>query len=140
MRDQLWAVQTGSHPHRPVDTWVCDYFPRFGDLRPALVTTAERRRQTFLVLGEVALALKQYRLYHGHWPKKRGDLVPQFLPEVTRDLWDPLERPLRFVRPPDRVIIYAISLGFPPVDDGGDPERDTVLPLFDPDHRNRPRP
>ncbi len=63
-----------------------------------------------------ACALERYRLAHGAYPEKLGDLVPEFLPAVPPDVID--RQSLRYRREAaDRFVLW--SVGENEVDDQG---------------------
>jgi len=67
-----------------------------------------------LALLEAALAVRLYRLEHGHYPAQLREIEPERLPEIPLDIWDqPVAYRLRNGRP----VIY--SLAGDGVDDGG---------------------
>lgn len=67
-----------------------------------------------LALLETALAVRLFRLEHGHYPRRLRDIEPGRLPQIPEDAWDqPIAYRLRDGRP----VIY--SFGRDGVDDGG---------------------
>lgn len=70
-------------------------------------------------LAITAIALKRYALRHGRLPSDLGALVPEFLPEVPRDIFG--GQPLRY-RLSDGGGFLLHSIGKDEKDDGGDPK------------------
>lgn len=65
---------------------------------------------------KVAIALERFRLAHeGKIPATLNELIPDYLPEVPRDIFD--GQPLRFKNLPRGYVLY--SLGADGVDNGG---------------------
>jgi len=83
-------------------------------LSPQRAVSIEAQR----ALTVTAIALKRYELRHGASPATLTALVPQFLRELPRDIFD--GQPLRY-RPGEggRYLLY--SIGKDQRDDGGDP-------------------
>lgn len=63
------------------------------------------------------LALQAYQLEHGALPGRLEELTPEFLTELPLDPFDPVNRPLRYVRTDDGYVVY--SIGADGKDDGG---------------------
>jgi hypothetical protein len=74
---------------------------------PKLVDACLRYRGR-LRCAVVMLALERYRLKYDRWPDQLADLKPDFLQYVPSDPID--GRPLRYLRTPDGVTVYAIGL------------------------------
>lgn len=74
--------------------------------------------ETHREMTVAAIALQRFRSWHGHWPAKLDDLVPELLPTLPRDWMD--GQPLRYRRNAnDTFTLY--SVGEDLRDDGGDP-------------------
>jgi hypothetical protein len=88
------------------------------------------------------IAAERYRLAHGRWPEQLADVIPCYLREVPRGPYS--DRPLRYVRRNDRIIVY--TLGFNSEDNGGrlhpdrkrEPKFDVGDELWNPEHRHKP--
>jgi hypothetical protein len=65
----------------------------------------------------VAVALERYRLAHGRFPEKLGELTPTYLAAIPRDLFD--GNPLRYRLVDGKPVVY--SIGIDGDDDGGRP-------------------
>ena len=68
-------------------------------------------------LTATAVAIRLYELDHGHRPLGLEDLVPRYLPDVPRDLFDPQGGPIRYL--PDHSPPLLYSVGLNGVDEGG---------------------
>lgn len=77
------------------------------------------RNQANLNLLRAELALRAFQLTHNSLPDRLDQLVPDILPEVPRDPFDPAGGPLRYKKTPDGYLLYSVSLNGP--DDGGVP-------------------
>lgn len=64
-----------------------------------------------------ALSIRLYELDHGRRPRTLAELVPDYLPAVPGDPFDPEEGPLRYL--PDAVVPVLYSVGQNENDDGG---------------------
>lgn len=76
--------------------------------------------ETWRELNVTAIALKRYRLRHGHWPARIEELVPEFLAAVPPDWMR--GQPLCYRRNPDETFTLY-SVGWNGQDDGGDPTK-----------------
>ena len=89
-----------------------------------------------------AIAAERYRMKHGKWPGKLGDVVPEFLAGVPNDPFD--GTPLKLAKTADGIVVY--SVGYDGVDDGGKlnrkqpmaPGADIGYQLWDKEKRARP--
>jgi hypothetical protein len=108
-------------------------FPSLWDADPAdldprfvisqSVTTLSRFLKRMMIMESgrqmavTAVALKRYQLRFGTYPADVSDLIPDFLPAVTRDPMD--GKPLRYRLNPDGTFLLY-SVGQDGTDDGGD--------------------
>jgi hypothetical protein len=78
-------------------------------LMPAVgkVGAAFRRDRALLRGTIIALALERFRLAEKRWPAELTELVPAYLPAVSRDPFD--GQPMRYRKLADGVIVYSIG-------------------------------
>ena len=91
----------------------------YADLRGHFRALARRR------LAATALAVRLFELDHGVRPTELGDLVPDYLPTVPTDPFDPQTAALRYA--PDRLPPAVYSVGENGRDDGGDSGRPNTV-------------
>ncbi len=89
-----------------------DRLGTYADLRGHFRVLARRR------LAATALAVRLYEQDHGVRPAELGNLVPDYLPAVPLDPFDPHPAPLRYS--PDHQPPVVYSVGQNGRDDGGD--------------------
>ncbi|MHB0936514.1 MAG: hypothetical protein ACYC6A_09010 [Armatimonadota bacterium] len=82
------------------------------------------RRDTLKRLLLVSLALRQYRVEHGRYPKQLADLTPAYLAEIPDDPFA-LKAPFRYRLTGDTYLLY--SVGPDGQDDGGKAISDTAM-------------
>ncbi len=68
-------------------------------------------------MAAVALAMRLYELDHGQRPAALAELVPDYLPAVPLDPFDPNDGPIRYLRDAPSPLLY--SIGSNGVDDAG---------------------
>ncbi|HYG23671.1 MAG TPA: hypothetical protein VEH04_12880 [Verrucomicrobiae bacterium] len=92
-----------------------EMFDSTGSLSKALdkMLAAEATR----VMAVTAIALKRFQLRHGSFPNSLQQLVPDFLPHVSKDPVD--GKPLRYLAKPDGTFVLY-SVGADGIDSGGD--------------------
>jgi hypothetical protein len=66
---------------------------------------ADLESRGMLMVAKTGLALERYRLAHGRWPEKLGELVPGFLPAIPLDPFD--EAPLGYRQEGGEVMVYS---------------------------------
>ena len=79
------------------------------------VSEACRRKTAWVASMRGLIAVERFRMKHGKWPAKLGDVVPEFLERVPTDPFD--GTPIKMAKVIDGVIVY--SVGLDGVDDGG---------------------
>jgi serine/threonine protein kinase len=106
---QWWAQAQGFRPYV--------HLASVGIPRVMTAAKAAARTQTRLELAAVACALERHRAAKETYPESLSAIVPGFLPEIPRDLFD--GQPLRFVRlAPNDYRLY--SIGWNERDDQGE--------------------
>ncbi len=75
-----------------------------------------------MAMGELALALAQYRAEKGAYPTRLNALVPQYVAEIPDDVHS--DGPLRYRKTGDGYVLYGV--GRSGVDHGGRPYEDVV--------------
>jgi hypothetical protein len=79
-----------------------------------------------LRMADAALAVARYKLKHQYWPKDLQDCVPDYLPLVPADPFNPTES-LRFAIEPARIYGLGISPGYHPYSHGTYPFESRLL-------------
>lgn len=77
----------------------------------------ENRGRAQRRMAACTLALRLYELDHGELPETLAQLVPQYLPQVPRDPFDPDEGPVRYLPRAEAPCLYALNEDM--LDDGG---------------------
>jgi hypothetical protein len=72
-------------------------------------------------MAAIALAIRLYETDHGQRPESLSDLVPDYLPGVPHDPFDPTDGPIRYLPHAGLPILY--SVGANETDDGGSYQR-----------------
>ncbi|MEW6253183.1 MAG: hypothetical protein AB1716_21300, partial [Planctomycetota bacterium] len=110
---------------RPFSAEPAGSFERIG--RGYFLVLAERR------MSALALAIRLFKIDHGHRPERLAELVPDYLPALPRDPFDPTMGALRYLPDAPSPILYSVSRNA--TDDGGawssaDPWASFDLPFF----------
>lgn len=97
-----------------------------------------------IACARVGLAAERYRLHHGRWPSKPGDLVPDYIDRIPDDPFT--GKPVRMIARDGRFVAY--SVGMDELDNRGrilrdgrqNDSPDCGFILLDPERRNQPPP
>ena len=96
----------------------------YGLMQPIIsaAVEAEDRSVMGFQVTELAFALAAYRAEHGSYPEKLDELMPKYVSEVPKDMFNEAE--LHYERQPGGYLLY--SVGVNGIDDGGKGYEDFV--------------
>lgn len=104
---------------KQLDTWVLDsILCRFALPAASQFIAAADRAEVRNSLVQTVLALEIYRRQHGTYPDTLSALVPDIMPEIADDLYEPSPTPLKYRRDGTNAVLWSVSEDT--VDNGGD--------------------
>ena len=95
----------------------------------AMVRAALARTNVVTRLMSVELAVREYQRKQGHLPESLSLLVPEYLPKLPADPFDPGGGTFHYI--PDHNSFMVYSVGFDGRDNGGQPPSPKNLPSWD---------
>jgi hypothetical protein len=93
----------------PGDGWFTRYrFPMSGALRPNIGKALTRwlRMETERQLVLAAIGVERFRVRHGRYPERLGELAPEILPSVPVDFGD--GQPIRYEREGNAFRLWSV--------------------------------
>jgi hypothetical protein len=117
-----WPAAKASLPPEPTEFSGAKGLPKmlYSIVMPSIegAVLTHFRRWAIRRMAATALALRLYELDHRQRPPALADLVPEYLPAVPRDPFDPNEGEIRYL--PEAPFPRLYCIGASGVDDGGE--------------------